>query len=188
MRLYRSLRCLQPFSSLPNTTLGTGAAADLDPTCQLHLISRARHAEHGPLYVERFAPGVDLLFVSEPELCAKVLRSGGRHPKNVHPLCWTEYAARYGVERGLFFKDGPEWADWRRRMQPVLLKAPDRPKDDALVFSKVVTQKLVRGWETAARLRRPFIWLHSPANGAMRALASASSRCAMKSSWPKAIR
>ena len=67
------------------------------------------------------------------------------YPRHVIPNAWRTYNNKFGIRRGLFFMDGIEWKETRRKMDPLLLKK-DSYEKYALPWSFKVTDLLMEKW------------------------------------------
>ena len=89
-------------------------------------------------------PGLPAVFVSCPLLTRQILASEGRYPVHLVPQAWTVFNSRHGRRRGLFFLDGEEWWQSRRRLNPLFLKQQSLARLHSVVEDK--TEDLIRGW------------------------------------------
>lgn len=141
----------QPFSALPRPkglpVLGT--ALDVlraGGATKIHEYCDRRHRELGPIYRETLG-SVDAVFVADSALIQKVYTNEGKFPMHMVPEAWLIYNEVKGIQRGLFFMDGPEWIERRRSLNNVFLK-PKTVTDNVPVFNDVITDLLER-WQQA---------------------------------------
>ncbi|XP_065309170.1 cytochrome P450 315a1, mitochondrial [Dermacentor albipictus] len=141
----------RPFTSLPSPkglpVLGT--AVDVlraGGAPKIHEYCDRRHRELGPIYRETLG-SVDAVFVADSALIQKVYTNEGKFPMHMVPEAWLIYNEVKGIQRGLFFMDGPEWIDRRRSLNNVFLKTKT-VTDNVPVFNDVITDLLNR-WHDA---------------------------------------
>lgn len=141
----------KPFTSLPSPkglpVLGT--ALDVlraGGAPKIHEYCDRRHRELGPIYRETLG-SVDAVFVADSALIQKVYTNEGKFPMHMVPEAWLIYNEVKGIQRGLFFMDGPEWIDRRRSLNNVFLKTKT-VTDNVPVFNDVITDLLNR-WHEA---------------------------------------
>ncbi|TRY74696.1 hypothetical protein TCAL_06400 [Tigriopus californicus] len=115
------------FRTIPLARLeDVGPEFQPNPTLKLHILNHQRHLEYGPIYRESVGPDSDIVWIGCGQMCQEVFQQEGQYPRNLIPRAWTVYNEKYGVERGIFFKQGPDWATWRHRLNPIFFKSPDR--------------------------------------------------------------
>jgi len=110
-------RSARPVSSIPVTS--PGAFAWDGGVESIHLYSVKWHNQLGPIFRD---PDMGAIFLSDPVLVDKVVGRGERYPKLFVPAAWTLHARIYGEQRGLLFREGEEWWQARRMVNPFLLK------------------------------------------------------------------
>ncbi|KAH6934046.1 hypothetical protein HPB50_019788 [Hyalomma asiaticum] len=147
----KSSHARKPFASLPRPqglpVLGT--ALDVlraGGAPKIHEYCDRRHRELGPIYRETLG-SVDAVFVADSALIQKVYTNEGKFPMHMVPEPWLIYNEVKGIQRGLFFMDGPEWIDRRRSLNNVFLKTKT-VTDNVPVFNDVITDLLNR-WQEA---------------------------------------
>lgn len=113
---------------------------------KIHEYCDRRHRELGPVYRETLG-SVDAVFVADSALIQKVYTNEGKFPMHMVPEAWLIYNEVKGIQRGLFFMDGPEWIERRRSLNNVFLK-PKTVTDNVPVFNDVITDLLQR-WQQA---------------------------------------
>lgn len=114
-------------------------------TTRLHLINQRLHQELGPIYMNKIGPDVNAVWIACPKMTELVFRNEPDHPIHVVPQCWQVFNEKYKLKRGLFFLDGLEWHQMRRKMNPIFLKSVGL--ESALEHSKRVTDRLILSLE-----------------------------------------
>ncbi|XP_076344520.1 cytochrome P450 315a1, mitochondrial-like isoform X2 [Tachypleus tridentatus] len=95
---------------------------------KIHEYCDRRHKELGSIYREKLGV-VEAVFVADSKLIQQIYQNEGRYPMHMVPEPWTLYNEITGIERGLFFMDGPQWSKLRKslnkefRQQTVLGRA-----------------------------------------------------------------
>lgn len=141
----------KPYSSIPAPRglplLGTALDVALAGGApKIHEYCDRRHRELGPIYKETLG-SVEAVFVADSALIQKVYASEGKFPMHMVPEAWLIYNEVKGIQRGLFFMDGPEWIERRRSLNNVFLK-PKTVTDHVPVFNDVIADLLDRWQET----------------------------------------
>ncbi|KAI4464268.1 cytochrome p450 family 4 [Holotrichia oblita] len=103
---------------LVGTTLSLIAAGSAP---KLHQYIDSRHKELGPIFRDKIGP-VSAIFISDPDYMRAVFNNEGKHPTHVLPEPWIVYNKIHGCTRGLFFMNGEEWLETRKKMNRFLLK------------------------------------------------------------------
>nr|AIL94170.1 cytochrome P450 CYP3022A1 [Tigriopus japonicus] len=115
---------VKPFETIPVAKLeDIGPEFQPNPTLKLHVLNHKRHLEYGPIYRESVGPDSDIVWIGCGQMCQEVFQQEGPYPKNLIPRPWTIYNEKYQVERGIFFKQGSDWAEWRHRLNPIFFKS-----------------------------------------------------------------
>ncbi|KAK9712994.1 Cytochrome P450 [Popillia japonica] len=118
------------------TTLSLIAAGSAP---KLHQYIDGRHKELGPIFRDKIGP-VSAIFVSDPDYMRAVFNNEGKHPIHVLPEPWMVYNKIHGCTRGLFFMNGEEWLETRKKMNKFLLKGDLKWLEDSV---KIATEDLV---------------------------------------------
>ena len=79
------------------------------------------------------------------QLIIEIFISECPYPRHVIPNAWRTYNNKFDVKRGLFFMDGIEWKESRRKLDQLLLKKESYEKY-ALPWSFKVTDLLIQDW------------------------------------------
>ncbi|XP_064461292.1 cytochrome P450 315a1, mitochondrial-like [Ornithodoros turicata] len=143
----------KPFDSLP-TPKGlplVGTALDVafsGGAAKIHEYCDRRHRELGPLYREKLG-SVEAVFVADSALIQQVYTNEGKYPMHMVPEAWLIYNEVKGIQRGLFFMDGPEWIKKRRSLNNVFLR-PKTVTDHVNVFNDVISDLLDRWQERSS--------------------------------------
>lgn len=49
------------------------------------------HKELGPIYRETLGPDVEVVYISDPDMCMKVLQEDGQYPQHLIPKPWLVF-------------------------------------------------------------------------------------------------
>ena len=77
-------------------------------------------------------------------LSEAIFRLEPKYPIHVVPQCWQVYNEKHNIKRGLFFLDGQEWQEMRKKMNPVFLK--NVGINIALKSTQRVTKRFLQGF------------------------------------------
>ncbi|XP_076335674.1 cytochrome P450 315a1, mitochondrial-like [Tachypleus tridentatus] len=108
---------------------------------KIHEYCDKRHKELGSIYREKLG-AVEAVFVAEGELIQRVYQNEGRYPMHLVPEPWLIYNEINGIQRGLFFMDGPQWSERRKSLNKVFRQ--QSVSDHARVFNEVINDLLYR--------------------------------------------
>eukprot|EP00092_Neocalanus_flemingeri_P014058 GFUD01015166.1.p1 GENE.GFUD01015166.1~~GFUD01015166.1.p1 ORF type:complete len:470 (+),score=101.94 GFUD01015166.1:86-1495(+) len=113
-------------------------------TDRIHQYSQKWHGLLGPIFREDLG-GCQAVFISCPEVCQAIFAGEGRYPVHLVPEPWTIYLQKKNKKRGLFFMDGEEWWETRKRLNPLFLKHLNVKKMHPTVERGV--ESLIGGWK-----------------------------------------
>ncbi|XP_013794786.1 cytochrome P450 315a1, mitochondrial-like [Limulus polyphemus] len=108
---------------------------------KIHEYCDRRHKELGNIYREKLG-AVEAVFIADSELIQRVYQNEGRYPLHMVPEPWIIYNEIKGIQRGLFFMDGPQWGNRRKSLNKVFRQ--QTVSSQAKVFNDVISDLLNR--------------------------------------------
>ncbi|XP_076334685.1 cytochrome P450 315a1, mitochondrial-like [Tachypleus tridentatus] len=114
---------------------------------KIHEYCDRRHKELGRIYREKLG-SIEAVFVADSELIQSVYQNEGRYPMHLVPEPWLIYNETKGIQRGLFFMDGPQWNERRKSLNKVFRQ--QTVSSYAKVFNEVINDLLQR-WRDVRR-------------------------------------